>query len=476
MPRDTKGIAIIDDWNGFGQRVTGSGTTMLDNVEVHPLAVLFLSPRCSRRPTSMGPFAQIMHAAIEAGIARGALADTIDFVRTRSRPWKDAGVDRADQDPYTIAEVGEMQISVARLGRAAGRAPAKFVDAAAEEPSASRRSPRRRSRSPKSKAASTEAALLRLQQADRARGVARDAAGIRVGSPLAQRAHPLGARSRAMEISRRRRLLAERRQSAASRRDLNPMTRQIHFNAFDMNCVGHQSPGLWAHPRDRSWQYKDLEYWTELAKMLERGKFDGIFIADVLGVYDVFRGDLDTALRVSAQIPGQRSAAARARDGAGHRASRLRRHRLDLVRTSLHIRAPHLDARPSDQRPRRLEHRHLLSRERRAQHRSRAARRSTTIATTSPTNIWRSSTSSGKAAGRTARCCATGSAAFSPIPRKCGRSAMKENISRSRACISASRRRSERRFSTRPAPRAGGSASPANMPNACSSRRRRRRC
>ena len=81
------------------------------------------------------------------------------------------------------------------------------------------------------------------------------------------------------------------------------MTRQIHFNAFDMNCVGHQSPGLWAHPRDRSWQYKDLEYWTDLAKLLERGKFDGVFIADVLGVYDVFRGDLDTALRVSTQIP-----------------------------------------------------------------------------------------------------------------------------------------------------------------------------
>jgi long-chain alkane monooxygenase len=81
------------------------------------------------------------------------------------------------------------------------------------------------------------------------------------------------------------------------------MTRQIHFNAFDMNCVGHQSPGLWAHPRDRSWQYRDLEYWTDLAKLLERGKFDGIFIADVLGVYDVYRGDLETALRVSTQIP-----------------------------------------------------------------------------------------------------------------------------------------------------------------------------
>ena len=81
------------------------------------------------------------------------------------------------------------------------------------------------------------------------------------------------------------------------------MTREIRFNAFDMNCVGHQSPGLWAHPRDRSWQYKDLEYWVELAEILERGKFDGLFIADVLGVYDVYHGDLDAALRNSTQIP-----------------------------------------------------------------------------------------------------------------------------------------------------------------------------
>jgi FMN-dependent oxidoreductase (nitrilotriacetate monooxygenase family) len=79
--------------------------------------------------------------------------------------------------------------------------------------------------------------------------------------------------------------------------------REIRFNAFDMNCVGHQSPGLWAHPRDRSWQYKDLEYWTELAQILERGLFDGLFIADVLGVYDVYRGDLEAALRHSTQIP-----------------------------------------------------------------------------------------------------------------------------------------------------------------------------
>jgi alkanesulfonate monooxygenase len=66
--------------------------------------------------------------------------------------------------------------------------------------------------------------------------------------------------------------------------------KEIRLNAFEMNCVGHQSPGLWAHPRDRSLNYTDLGYWTGLAKTLEKGRFDGIFLADVLGLYDVYGG------------------------------------------------------------------------------------------------------------------------------------------------------------------------------------------
>jgi FMN-dependent oxidoreductase (nitrilotriacetate monooxygenase family) len=81
------------------------------------------------------------------------------------------------------------------------------------------------------------------------------------------------------------------------------MTRQIRFNAFEMNCVAHQSPGLWRHPRDRSRDYKRLDYWIELAQTLERGLFDGLFIADVLGVYDVFGGDSRAALAHAAQVP-----------------------------------------------------------------------------------------------------------------------------------------------------------------------------
>src|SRR5215469_1508340 len=81
------------------------------------------------------------------------------------------------------------------------------------------------------------------------------------------------------------------------------MKKQIRLNAFDMNCIGHLSAGLWTHPRDRAHTYKDLEYWLELAKLLERGKFDAIFLADVLGVYDVYHGNADAALRQCAQVP-----------------------------------------------------------------------------------------------------------------------------------------------------------------------------
>jgi FMN-dependent oxidoreductase (nitrilotriacetate monooxygenase family) len=81
------------------------------------------------------------------------------------------------------------------------------------------------------------------------------------------------------------------------------MSKEIRFNAFTMNCVGHMAPGLWRHPRDRSDRYIDLDYWIELARLLERGKFDGLFLADVLGPYDVYQGKADAAIHGGIQIP-----------------------------------------------------------------------------------------------------------------------------------------------------------------------------
>jgi len=81
------------------------------------------------------------------------------------------------------------------------------------------------------------------------------------------------------------------------------MPKEIRLNAFEMNCVVHQSPGLWRHPRDRSRDYRRLSTWIELAQTLERGLFDGLFLADVLGVYDVFGGSSEAALRHATQTP-----------------------------------------------------------------------------------------------------------------------------------------------------------------------------
>jgi alkanesulfonate monooxygenase len=82
-----------------------------------------------------------------------------------------------------------------------------------------------------------------------------------------------------------------------------PAQKQIRLNAFEMNCVVHQSPGLWTHPRDRADRYNTLDYWVDLARTLERGKFDAIFLADVLGIYDVYRGSPRAALEQAVQVP-----------------------------------------------------------------------------------------------------------------------------------------------------------------------------
>jgi alkanesulfonate monooxygenase SsuD/methylene tetrahydromethanopterin reductase-like flavin-dependent oxidoreductase (luciferase family) len=59
------------------------------------------------------------------------------------------------------------------------------------------------------------------------------------------------------------------------------MSKEIHFNGFEMNTVSHINHGLWVHPDNRRHEYTDIEYWTETAQLLERGLFDAIFLADV---------------------------------------------------------------------------------------------------------------------------------------------------------------------------------------------------
>ncbi|KAI1388810.1 Nitrilotriacetate monooxygenase component A/pristinamycin IIA synthase subunit A [Hypoxylon trugodes] len=79
--------------------------------------------------------------------------------------------------------------------------------------------------------------------------------------------------------------------------------KSLVLNAFVMMCSGHQSPGLWRHPDDESWRFNEVSHWVELAKLLEKAKFHGIFIADVLGGYDVYTKTLDPAKVTGTQWP-----------------------------------------------------------------------------------------------------------------------------------------------------------------------------
>lgn len=84
---------------------------------------------------------------------------------------------------------------------------------------------------------------------------------------------------------------------------MSAIAKEVLLNAFNMNCVGHIHHGMWAHPQDRSTEFNQLSYWTELAQLLERGLFDGLFIADILGVYDVYQQNIALTARESIQLP-----------------------------------------------------------------------------------------------------------------------------------------------------------------------------
>ena len=107
LPAHSPGVTILDDWNGFGQRTTASGTIVFDDVRV---AARHVAPRTDAvtGPYGYGAFAQGLHAAIDTGLARGALTEAAAFVRTSSRPWFEAGVERAEEDPLLVQRFGEL--------------------------------------------------------------------------------------------------------------------------------------------------------------------------------------------------------------------------------------------------------------------------------------------------------------------------------------------------------------------------------
>ena len=132
--RNAPGLTVIDDWSGFGQRVTSSGTVILDNVKV-PKTHLVPGYKGYERPTADGAIFQIIQVSVDIGIAQAAIEDTIQFVRTRSRPWVDSGQEHAWEDPYTIQTLGGLSLRL-HAAEALQERAGRLVDAALIYPTA----------------------------------------------------------------------------------------------------------------------------------------------------------------------------------------------------------------------------------------------------------------------------------------------------------------------------------------------------
>ncbi|MEU2542894.1 SfnB family sulfur acquisition oxidoreductase [Streptomyces iakyrus] len=131
VPSDAPGLTVTDDWDGMGQRTTASGTVRLESVPV-PADRVVPHHLTFRGPQLHGAVAQLLHAAIDVGIASGALAEAADFVRTMSRPWFESveeGHTTAAEDPLLIQRFGELSIRE-RAATALLREAARAVDVA----------------------------------------------------------------------------------------------------------------------------------------------------------------------------------------------------------------------------------------------------------------------------------------------------------------------------------------------------------
>ncbi|RZG78485.1 SfnB family sulfur acquisition oxidoreductase [Acinetobacter venetianus] len=108
VDRYAAGVEVINDWNGFGQRTTASGTVKLRNVVVDP-ALFFDERIIADTPNVRGAYSQLLQVAIDVGIAEAAFDDTLSSIR-KARPIVDAGVEKASEEHYTLQEVGKLNI------------------------------------------------------------------------------------------------------------------------------------------------------------------------------------------------------------------------------------------------------------------------------------------------------------------------------------------------------------------------------
>ncbi|MCM2474983.1 SfnB family sulfur acquisition oxidoreductase [Rhizobium sp. CG5] len=108
--REAPGLTVTNNWSSFGQRTTASGSVKIENVRVPKARALKVTS--FDHPTVGGPVSQIIQSAIDVGIARGTIDDTIEFVTKYSRPWIDSGKATAGEDLFTIAQIGDLKIKL----------------------------------------------------------------------------------------------------------------------------------------------------------------------------------------------------------------------------------------------------------------------------------------------------------------------------------------------------------------------------
>ena len=140
QPSDPGVTLNLDRWTSFGQRGTASGEVLLDQVVVADEFVIDEGPDpdpVTAPPSVLGAFDQALHAAVDIGITRAALEDGARFVTTKTRPWFEAGVDSAADEPHVVRRFGELTARLyaleALLARGAG-----LVDDALAEPELTR--------------------------------------------------------------------------------------------------------------------------------------------------------------------------------------------------------------------------------------------------------------------------------------------------------------------------------------------------
>lgn len=109
LNRNTPGLTLVDDWEAFGQKNSVSGTVIFDNIEVDEA---FVARRQGPMKRTGLTFPQILHAAIDTGIAAGALGAAVSYLKQNARPWVESGVDNASDEPHIIKQIGEYAVAL----------------------------------------------------------------------------------------------------------------------------------------------------------------------------------------------------------------------------------------------------------------------------------------------------------------------------------------------------------------------------